>query len=287
MSLFSFIQSLKKPTKKISSILIVLFSAILILGCNKEPKSSNYVARVNNTYLTKEELENMSDTSAFKNNLYRSEIIRNWIDQELLYQQAVNEGIIIEKEFKNIISESRKTLAGAMLLNQISEKYDIVYNDNDLDNFFQSHKNEFKLIRDAYFINMIEFKSEDEAIEFRATALENGWETAIKSREIDSSTNERSHILLREDEIYPLSLKNVLVELYPEEVSIVINPDSSTFMIVQLLDKYLAGTIPPFEFIKRDVEDCFVSFEKRRIIDEYIRRLYADNDIEVKAQDGK
>jgi hypothetical protein len=287
MSLFSFIQSLKKPTKKISSIFIVLFSAIIILGCNKEPKSSNYVARVNNAYLTKEELDSMSDTSVFKNNLYRSEIIRNWIDQELLYQQAVNEGIINEKEFKNIINESRKALAGAMLLNQVSEKYDIVYNDNDLDNFFQSHKNEFKLIRDAYFINMIEFKSEDEAIEFRATALEDGWETAIKSRGIDSSASERSHILLREDEIYPLSLKSILVELYPEEVSIVINSDSSTFLIVQLLDKFSAGTIPPFEFIKRNVEDRFVSFEKRKIINEYIRRLYTDNNIEVKAQDSK
>jgi hypothetical protein len=242
---------------------------------------------VNNTYLTKEELENMSDTSAFKNNLYRSEIIRNWIDQELLYQQAVNEGIINEKEFKNIINESRRALAGAMLLNQVSEKYDIVYNNSDLGNFLQLHKNEFKLIRNAYFINMIEFKSEDEAIEFRATVLEKGWETAIKSRGIDSSASERPHILLREDEIYPLSLKSILVELYPEEVSIVINPDSSTFMIVQLLDKYPAGTIPPFEFIKKDVEDRFVSFKKRKIINEYIRRLYADNDIEVKAQDAK
>lgn len=287
MNPFSFIRSLIKPTKKINNILIVLFSAILIIDCNKEPERTDYIARVNDSYLTKEELNNMTDTSAFKNNLYKSEIVRNWIDEELLYQQAVNEGIIKEEEFNNIIYESRKTLAGALLLKQVSEKYDIDYSDSDLDDFFQSHKNEFKLIGDAYFINMIEFKSEDEAIEFRTSVLENGWETAIRSGEADTFTNERSHILLREDEIYPLSLKSILVELYPQEVSIVISPDSTTFIIVQLLDKYPVGTIPPFEFIKSNVENRFVSFQKRKIINEYIRKLYADNDIEVKARESK
>jgi hypothetical protein len=282
MSPIYIIRSLKKPSKKINNLFAVLCAAILVAGCSKEPQKTKYVARVNDSYLTMEELNNISDTMTTGSNFYKSEIIRNWIDRELLYQQAVNEGVIKDGEFKRIIDESRKTLAGAILLRRVSEKYDVDYSDNDLDNFFQSHKNEFKLTHDAYFVNMMEFKNEDEAIEFRTSVLEGGWGKAIESEKSESFTNEKSQILLNEDEIYPLSLRNILVELYQEEVSIVINPDSSTFMIVQLLDKYPAGTVPPFKFVKKKIENSFVAFEKRKIINEYIKRLYADNDIEVK-----
>ena len=278
----SFIRNLKKHLKKKNNLFIILFTAVFISGCSKEPDRADYVARVNSSYLTQNELDAMTDTSKSKNNFYKSEIIRNWIDQELLYQQAVSEGIIDEDEFNRIIDESRKSLAGAILMKQVSEKYDFNYSQEDLNKFFEAHKNEFKLLQNAYVVNLVEFNNESDAIMFRSSAFENGWQKATEPGNNIPFTKEELQILLMEDEIYPSELKNVLVELYPQEVSIIISPDSSTFMIAQLLDKYSAGTVPPFEFIKSKVEDGFVSFEKKKIINEYIKQLYADNDIEIK-----
>lgn len=279
----SFILNLIKPLKKKNNLFPVLITVIFISGCNKKPDRTDYVARVNDSYLTQKELDVMTDTLGDKNNFYKSEIIRNWIDQEILYQQAVSEGIIDEDEYNRIIDESKKSLAGAMLLKQVSENYDLKYGKDDLDKFFESHRDEFKLLQDAYAINLIEFNNENDAIKFRGTVLEKGWGKTIEPPgKTFSFTKQKSHVMLREDEIYPSELKNILIELYPQEVSIIISPDSSAYMIVQLLDKYSEGTIPPFEFIKGKVEDSFVAFEKHKIINEYIRRLYADNDIEVK-----
>jgi PPIC-type PPIASE domain len=282
MNLLYIILNLKKHFKKINNLFPVLIAVIFISGCSKKPDRTDYVARVNNSYLTQKELDTMADTSGNKSNFYKSEIIRNWIDQELLYQQAMNEGIINGDEYKRIMDESKKSLAGAMLLKQVSDKYDLNYSKDDLDKFLEAHKDEFKLLQNAYVINLVEFNNENDAIRFRGTALEKGWEKTAEPGKSFSFIKEQSHAMLREDEIYPSELKNVLGELNPQEISIIISPDSLTFIIAQLLDKYSEGTVPPFEFIKDKVESSFIASEKQKIINEYIKRLYTNNDIEVK-----
>ncbi len=282
MNLLYIILNLKKHFRKTSNLIPVLFVALFISGCSKEPDRTDYVARVNNSYLTKKQLNAMADTLGDKNNFYKSEIIRNWIDEELLYQQAVDEGILNGDEYKRIIDESKKSLAGAMLLKEVSDKYDLNYNNDDLKKFLEAHKDEFKLLQDAYAINLVEFSNESDAIRFRGTALEEGWEKTEEPGKNFSFTKEQSHVMLREDEIYPSELKNVLGELNSQEISIIISPDSSTYIVTQLLEKYSSGTVPPFEFVKDIIESSFIASEKQKIINEYIKRLYSDNDIEVK-----
>ncbi len=281
MNLLYIILNLKKHFRKTSNLVPVLVIALFISGCSKKPDRIDYVAKVNNSYLTQKQLDAMADTLGEKNNFYKSEIIRNWIDQELLYQQAVNEGIIKEDEYQRIIDESKRSLAGAMLLKHVSDKYNLNYDENDLRKFSEAHKDEFKLRQDAYVFNIVEFNNENDAIQFRGTALEEGWEKTESQKKI-SFNREQSHVMLREDEIYPAELKNVLGELNSQEISIIISPDSSTYIVAQLLDKYSAGTVPPFQFVKDKVESSFIASEKQKIINEYIKRLYSDNDIELK-----
>lgn len=283
MNLLFIIRNSIKHIAKINNLLpVFLIAVIFISGCSKKPERTNYVARVNNSYLTQKELNAMIDTSGNKSDFYKSEIIRNWIDQELLYQQAVDEGIINSDDYKRIINESKKSLAGAMLLKQVSDKYDLKYNKDDLNKFFETHKDEFKLLQNAYVLNLVEFNNESDAIKFRGIALEKGWNKAIQPTEKISFTKKQSGTMLREDEIYPAEVKNVLGELNPQEISIIISPDSSTYIITQLLGKYSVGTVPPFGFVKDKVESSFIASEKQKIINEYIKRLYSNNDIEVK-----
>jgi hypothetical protein len=265
---------------------MVFFTAAFITGCGKEPDKKDYVARVNDSFLTENDLEEISDTS-FGNNFYRSEIIRNWIDEELLYQQAVNEGIIDEEEFNKIINDSRRELAGVLLLRQVSDQYEFDYNNDDLEKFYQLYNEEFKVTGDAYLLNIVEFSNEDEAIDFRNSVLQNEWQKVIESAKYKDILKKQDNVLLSEDEIYPLIVRDILQELYPQEISIVINTDTTNYEIIQVIEKYSEGTIAPFELIKEKVEKRFVSLEKRKFINEYIKKLYAENEIEVKTQDNR
>jgi len=271
---------------KRNNLYMVLFTAVFIAGCGKEPDKKDYVARVNDSFLTKNDLDEMSDTS-FRNNFYKSELIRNWIDKELLYQEAVNEGIIDEEEFKRIINNSQRELAGVLLLKQVSDQYEFVYSKDDLEKFYQLYNDEFKLTDDAYLLNIAEFSNEDEAIDFRNSVLQNEWQKVIESVKYSDILKKQDNVLLSENEIYPLAVRNILQELNPKEVSIIINTDTTDYTIIQVIEKYTEGTIPPFELIKEKVEKRFVSLEKRKFINEYIKKLYAENDIEVKNQDNR
>jgi len=96
-------------------IFLYVLIAIIFLGCNKEPEKKKYVARVNDTYLTEEELNELD--SLFEDSSSRSEIIKRWVSKELLYQEAISKGITDDEEFNRIINNSRRELASSMLLN--------------------------------------------------------------------------------------------------------------------------------------------------------------------------
>ena len=282
MNLLFFMKSLKELLTRINNFAVIIFALLSLPGCSKDTPKTDYIAKVNDSYLTTGQLSGMMDTSN-KNNFYRSEIIRNWINQELLYQEALKEGIADEEEYNRIINDSKKALASALLLKNIYEKHELIYEMKDLENYFEKHKDEFGLFNQSYLLNLAEFANEDKAVQFRSFVIESDWSQAADHLKGDSEVIENKYrLLLTEQEINPLDVQRIVPELYPQEVSIVFGDKKSNYKIVQLLEKYDKGTIPPFELIKKDVENRFLAQEKEKFITQYIESLYEDNDIEVK-----
>jgi uncharacterized lipoprotein YehR (DUF1307 family) len=85
----------------------ILAAAILILltGCSRKQENKEYIAKVNDSYLTEEDLTAVSEGySGHKS--FKEEMIRNWVNRELLYQQAIKEGIQEHEEYQRIIRNS-------------------------------------------------------------------------------------------------------------------------------------------------------------------------------------
>jgi PPIC-type PPIASE domain len=256
-----------------------------LVGCSKEPEKKEYVARVNDKYLTQEELNNMLQ-SADNKNFYKDEIIRNWINNELLYQKAIKEGITDESLYKRITSESSKELAVTLLLNQVysDEKGNI--DSKQIEDFYESNKNDFKAFYDGYVINLINFNNEDKAIRFRSALLETDWSHAINAFKGDTSIiNITANKLYYDYELQPASLSRMVKELNPNEVSIIFSNGQNNFYIVQLVNKVPKDSIVPLEYIKDEVENRIIANKKDEFIRNYIKELYSKNEIEVKNQD--
>ena len=131
---------------QINNFFIAFLTAALLIGCGKEKKKIDYIARVNDSFLTKDEYKKLVAESRNKN-FYKAEIIRNWINRELLYQEAKSEGIDKTDEFKKTIEESRKDLAIAKLLENRYNDTGYSLNQDDVKDYFDVHKNEFKTSR--------------------------------------------------------------------------------------------------------------------------------------------
>lgn len=264
-----------------NSFLYVILFAFAVIGCKKEPERKDYIARVNDSYLTSKDLADFD--SLFNKGFSKHEIIKRWINKELLYQEAVKAGVTNRDDFKRIINNSREELAAAMLLTDYLAENIKSPSEKELVEYYEKHRKEFEADDNIYVYNYVEFKNENAAIKFRDKVVETNWEKAIGTvSEVKSLVNHFESKALSVREIYPRKLLNQIEELNSGEVSIIIPEKDSKYMLVQMKESYRRGTVPPFEITKSQVEERYSSEIREKIISEYIDKLYSNYEIEIK-----
>ena len=272
----------EKHLNKTLTRIVFLFGVLAFTSCSEEQKKDDFIARVNETYLTREDFASLADTANL-NLPQKEQVIRNWIYQEVLFQAASKEGITQREDYKNTIKKSSTELAAAMLINDFLSQKSINYSDDDLVNYYKTNKNYFRLGTDSYLINKATFSNEDKAIKFRLLALDSDWKKALSVFISDSSiVNNSLSELVDENNIYPEQLSRIIRDFYPEEISIVIPEKPGYYTVVQLLIKYGKESIPPFETVKLKVEKRFLAEKKQQQVEEYLKDLYTQYEIEIK-----
>jgi hypothetical protein len=272
----------EKHLSKTLTNLVFLFGVLAFAACSKEEKKDDFIARVNESYLTREDFASLVDTTNL-NSAQKEQLIKKWIYQEILYQAADKEGITKREDYLSILNRSSDELAAAMLIDDYLSNEEIKYSNDDLINYYESEKDYFRLSTESYLLNKITFNSEDKAIKFRSLALDSDWKKAVSVFKNDSSMvkNIESN-LIEENNIYPVQLSRIIKDFYPEEISIVIAEKPGYYSIVQLLSNYDKQSIPPFEILKSNVENRFVAEKKKLLVEEYLKDLYSQNEIEKK-----
>ena len=272
--------NLPRYLKKISVYFLIVFFLADFGACKKEVPVNKYIAKVNDSYLTEEELDSIYIANSGIQ--YKDEIIRNWINRELLFQQAEKQGILNNKDFNRILDNSKKELAASFLIEDYINKEKIKVEPAEIEKYYSDNPDEFKLLYDSYLLNEIIFNNEDDALKFRSEALGKNWEDAYQDIKSDTSVfSEKSGELLFDYKVQPVSVLRVVQELYPSEISIVLHTDEGKFTVVQLIQKFDKGTVPPFDLIKTEVKKIYLIQKKELTVKNYIKELYSKNDIEV------
>ncbi|MEW6701307.1 MAG: peptidyl-prolyl cis-trans isomerase [Bacteroidota bacterium] len=256
--------------------------SLLILGCSKEKKQDTYVAKVNESILTEEQVRLALSDDKNKGK-YRSEYIHDWIETEVLFQEAMKNGTLDKKEFDAIIERSKKQLAAAMLINKVLDKNRIELTDDDVQKYFERDKEDFKLVDDAFRLNIIRFDNFDKAVKFRSILIETGWDKASNAYRNDKSilSNEASR-LLYQYQIQPHDLLRVVNNLQQGEVSIVLETEPMKFTVVQLVEKLNKGVTPQLDDVKNEVIERLLVIKRKEFIRNYIDKLVADHNLEIK-----
>jgi hypothetical protein len=270
---------LKKLLRTDNLFIVFFFTAALLIGCGKESPKRDFIARVNKSYLTIDYLNSLSD-SGQANTLYKSEVIRNWVNRELLFQMAQKEGITKSDEYLRLIEESKKELAASLMIRKFYESKTPEVDDDSLESFYSSNNIIFRLNNEGYLINRINFTNEDRAIQFRTTVIESDWNKASNVFKKDASLIV-TNTLFDEPELHPAGLLRIVRELDPKEVSIVFSSRDNEFTVIQLLEKFQEGTIPPLDVIKDKVSSRYIADKKEQLFKNYLEDLYSHNDIEI------
>jgi len=276
---------LKKLLRKTNiTIAANLFIAVtFITGCGKEKLREDFIARVNQSYLTAENLSADLGTSGLQLS-HRNEYIRNWIETELLYKAALKEGIPGDEEYQRILNKSKKELAKAFLINRLLTKEPVEFKPEEPEAYYNSHKSDFRLFHDAYHYNSIIFNDEDKAILFRGTLIESDWnKTANIFHNEKSILAETPDCFENDYQIQPRNLFAIMQDLQPNEAGIVLNTEPDRFMVVQLIRKYRQNEIPEFDVIRVLVKERFLMEKRGQIARNYVKNLYAKYEVELKS----
>lgn len=253
----------------------------ILLACSESEKPEKYIAKVNDSYLTEPELDLMID-SQFVSEKSKSVIIKNWVRREILFQEAVKEGLTDAKEFAATLELSKKELAAALLLEKYAAGMQQQFTRDELENFFEENQSSFRLPFNSYFLNRANFSQRDAAVEFRSALIMNGWIGAVNEvKHTQQLVDLADSILIPEQDIQPVSLLRILEGLYPLEISIVIPDERGYYSVVQLIDKYSAGTIPPFSAVQSEVDKRYKSALTELAVENYINDLYSLSEIEI------
>jgi hypothetical protein len=271
--------SLKKLLK--SRIYFSVLLLVFVASCSKEPEKKDFVAKVNDSYLTQNEFEELD--SMFNKSISKNEIIKRWIEKELLYQEAVKTGITENDDFIRIINNSKKELATSLFIKKYLDEKTEKPSRNDIAEFYEKYKNDFRSREKVYVYNFASFRNENSAIKFRTKVFDERWAKAIENVEGDSALISYSSGKAKyRSEIYPLQLVNMIDELNPGEVSIILQESMSKFTLVQLEQVIQQGQIPPLEIIKDQVEDRLMAERQQELINEFKQKLYSSSEIEIK-----
>lgn len=267
---------------QINIALVLCFIFFGVAACSKKEKSDKYVVKINDAVLTEEQIKSaFSDERNYGKS--RSEFINNWIEKEILSQEAIKRGVAEENQYKSIVEQSKKELAAAIFINKILEEEKTEPSEDEIKKYFESNKDDFKLIDDAFRLNVASFSDFDKAIQFRNSAIETSWKNGINMYLGNFSllSNESAQLIFKY-QLQPLSLLRIVPSLQQNEVSAVIETEPAKFVVVQLIEKFDKDIIPTLELVRKEVIDRLTIIKKKEIIKQYIDKLIEDHNLEIK-----
>lgn len=272
-------QKTHSKTKYYLILLTVLFS---VIACQKKTEQKEvYVAEVGDSKLSQSKIDTVLGNRG-KISKYKDEFVRDWIETEILNQISTENDLLNKSNYDNILIESGKELSAAIAIDNYLKSHPIKYNDAELNKYFNQNKDDYNFLHDAFILNLVEFSDEENAIAFRNFAIANGWQKSFqKFRNDDSILDNFQNEVFKLSEIQSRRTIRVLQKLFPKEISLVVNTELNTFVVVQQIEKINKNTTPKFKFVKENVRKSYIVLKQREQIRNYLDSLIIQKKVKI------
>lgn len=268
-----------KYLKKTSILLSLL---IILSSCGEDYIDySETVAKVGSSRLSRNELDRMKASANYAGK-HENEIIRNWVEDRLVFSEAVEKGIKDTKEYNELIRNIEVKAAIAVYLDKKFSNIQIENNSTELENYYSLNKKEFVSQDDAYAVNLASFSDKGDAGNFRLSVFRSGWN---ESTDLHGSGKFSNDTLLYDHSINDVKLNRVILGLLKGEISIVIETEPGVFNVVQLIERYGKGSVPPFKYIRDYVDFALTALKRQEMFRNHIDNLYNKYEVKIYGSD--
>lgn len=263
------------------SILLFILAAVSFFSCGKNKIPTHYLARVNDSYLTEEQLLAGTDTSNITPDM-KKVLVQAWVKNELLFIEAQKANITGDSTYLNLIDKNKKELASSMFCSMLINDKEFTCSEAEISAYYSEHSEEFKSPEESYLCDIIYFKDISAANSFRSEAMQTGWDKTINTFiKHPAVTKIERNSLLSVHQTFSALQSRLLPLMSPEEISLVFEDGNKIFWVLELTSTFRSGEVPPLFAVNHLVSERIIEQKRKAFLDEYISKLYSSNKIEM------
>jgi hypothetical protein len=240
-------------------LLMAGMSLLFLPGCSHHQESGRLLASVGNSDLYMKDVAAHVDTgSAYPVRNY----VSNWVDQQLLYDEAKKEGLESVPSFQENVAEYTRQLAITMLLNKRVYEAPIEVTQGDISNYYNSHHDELRASNEIACVNFAAFVKRSFAVSFR-NALVSGssWNGVFNDIPINAIIDVKDSVYVTSSSVHP-AIWDVIQSLEDRKISFPIQVDTLNY-VVQVIRKLNVGDLLPLDYAASRIKERLL-IEKRR-----------------------
>ena len=158
--------------KKLIRISIYISIMLLSLAGCKKKNDSVVLARVGDNILTEDDLLKRLNVSSLKGINYRHllDVINRWVNQEILYREAVEAGLRKDPEIERTIEDELAKIERNLLIDkyfEINIDSKLEFSNDELELYYENNKEEFRISESRYYISHISTPNRESAGKLR------------------------------------------------------------------------------------------------------------------------
>ena len=269
--------------KNTTFLMFFFLMAILLISCRREAEiPEDLVAQVNDHYLGLTQV-NQSMPEGIPDDLalsLKKNLISKWVENETLYQVALDENITLDEFQQFLVEEYRKSL---IIQNYLNQKLNLSYNISarEIEDYYKAHQEEFRRTEDEAHIVHLFMDQYDKAI-FKEIRSADNLLQIIKKYYFDEKSNieqpngDLGYVPLSE---LPAALVKEIKRLKTGKISRPVKIGDG-YHFVQLIDYQKKGSIRDLTL----VEDEIILRLKKRKRDEMYQQLIQEAQKKVQIQ---
>jgi hypothetical protein len=260
-------------------ILAACALAVIIASCARKSETAAFVARVNNQYLTPEEVKGSLDSTGGAIDPQVGDFVTQWVNSALLYEEAKARGLDRSTQVSETLEEMKRQLSVNQLLEmEVYADQQSEITDEEVRSYYDQHRDAYLLTRGLAKVRFVVFADREAASRFRTQlAKGNSWNETLQSLGADSTLAEAiiEHAdseYVKESVAERTELWGVVKQLDVGEFSQVTKGDIG-YMVVNLLGMQRAGEIADFPSVVAETRDRVLVEKKQKAFGELLERL--------------
>jgi parvulin-like peptidyl-prolyl isomerase len=259
--------------------LLVLIAIIggAVSGCRSSPVDEQYVVRLGDQYLSQEELTMQLSSLPFTDDSLeaRSQIIEQWVTNQLLYQEARRSGLRNDRTVQRMLEENERSVLVSAFLSQMYDTEEPEFDVAEIGAYYDRNRERLRLREPFVHVRHLSVESAAAAATARTSMAaldaddDRAWDALARQYSTDpDDAVALASTYVAESRLFGAqpALRSALAATSAGQVAGPIEVDGR-FHLIQVLDRVQTGTIPELPWIEDEVQ--------RRLLIEARKQMYA------------